>query len=400
MIASQSLLEWLTGSKARNGRMRRSGHIGWVFGTLLLTAGCQTPVGPVYDHIPEADLLSGEAILGEAITGAELADIEIVTINDDMREFVADLQQVPNRTSRFWKLLQRMRSLGNVHSSYDAYSNLTAEEVFVEKRGNCLSFASLFIALARETGFDARYQLVDIPPDYDSVDGIVVLNRHINVSVNGVPGRSPVTIEFSREYANNIHDRQVVDDGFALGLHYNNLAFSRARAGDHRSALIYLRKAIEQTPHNPDLWTNLGVFYAQHGHFDQAISAYHTGLALDDNHSPAVRGLARAHEALGQHADARFFERRVAHSRVRDGYMYYILAQRAYQAEMPAESLKLVSQAIRLYRKDHRFHELQGEIHDQLGNPAEAKESYRRARILARRYESSPTAILGVQGSG
>ena len=400
LIASQSLLEWLTGSKARNGRMRRSGHIGWVFGTLLLTAGCQTPVGPFYDHIPEADLLSGEAILGEAITGAELADIEIVAINDDMREFVADLLEVPNRTSRFWKLLQRMRSLGNVHSSYDAYSNLTAEEVFVENRGNCLSFASLFIALARETGFDARYQLVDIPPDYDSVDGIVVLNRHINVSVNGVPGRSPVTIEFSREYANNIHDRQVVDDGFALGLHYNNLAFSRARAGDQRSALIYLRKAIEKTPHNPDLWTNLGVFYAQHGHFDQAISAYHRGLALDDNHSPAVRGLARAHEALGQHANARFFERRVAHSRVRDGYMYYILAQRAYQAEMPAESLKLVSQAIRLYRKDHRFHELQGEIHDHLGNPAEAKESYRRARILARRYESSPTAILGVQGSG
>lgn len=380
--------------------MGRSGHVGWVLGTLLLTAGCQTPVGPVDSHIPEADLLSGEAILGEAITGAELADIDIVATNDDMRDFVADLLEVPNRTSRFWKLLQRMRGLGNVHSRYDAYSNLTAQEVFVEKRGNCLSFASLFIALAREAGFEASYQLVDIPPDYDSVDGMVVLNRHINVRVNGVPGRSPVTIEFSREYANNIHDRQVVDDGFALALHYNNLAFYHAREGDRRSALIYLRKAIEQTPHNPDLWTNLGVFYAQRGHFDQAISAYHRGLALDGNHGPAIRGLTRAHEALGQHANARFFERRMAHSRVRDSYMYYVLAQRAYQAEMPAESLKLVSEAIRLYRKDHRFYELQGEIHDQLGNPSEAKESYRRARILARRYETQPTTILGIQGQG
>ena len=51
-------------------------------------------------------------------------------------------------------------------------------------------------------------------------------------------------------------------------------------------------------------------------------------------------------------------------------------------------------------RKDHRFYELQGELHDQLGNPAAAKESYRRARILARRYELDATPILGLQGQG
>ena len=381
--------------------MRRSGHIGWVVGMLLLAvAGCQTTVDLTEDRIPDADLLSGEAILGEAITGAEHPDIDIVAINDDMRAFVADLREVPNKAQRFWRLLQRMRGVGNEPSRYDAYANLTAQETFVEKRGNCLAFSSLFIALAREAGFDARYQLVDIPPDYDSVDGMVVLNRHVNVRVDGVPGRSPVTIEFSREYANSIHDRQVVDDRFARGLHYNNLAFSHARAGDQHAALVYLRKALDETPENPDLWTNLGVFYARHGQFDRAIAAYHRGLALDGDHSPAIRGLASAHEALGQRANARFYERRMAHSRIRDGYTYYILAQRAYRAEMTAESLELVSEAIRLYRRDHRFYELQGDIHDQLGDQDAAKESYKRARILARRYEMNPTEILGVQGPG
>ena len=281
--------------------MRRSGHIYWMAGALLLTvSACQTPVGLVDVRIPEADLLSGEVLLGEAITGAERPDIDIVAIDDEMRVFVADLLEVPNKSSRFWKLLQKMRGLGNVHSNYDAYSNLTAQGAFREKRGNCLSFSSLFIALAREAGFDARYQVVEIPPDYDSIDGMVVLNRHVNVRVDGVPGRSPVTIEFSREYANGIHTRRAVDDRFALGLHYNNLAFSQARAGDQRGALVYLRKALDQAPENPDLWTNLGVFYARRGHFDHAITAYHRGLALDGNHSPAIRGLANAHEALGR----------------------------------------------------------------------------------------------------
>ena len=381
--------------------MRRSGHIGWVVGTLLLTvSGCQATVGSLDERVAEADLLSGEAMLGEAITGAEYPDIDILATNAEMRRFVADLLEVPNKTSRFWKLLQRMRDIGNLRSRYDAYSNLTAQDAFAEKRGNCLSFSSLFIALAREAGFDASYQLVEIPPDYDSIDGMVVLNRHINVRVDDVPGRSPVTIEFSKEYANSIHTRRVVDDRFALGLHYNNIAFSHARDGDQRSALVYLRKAIDQTPDNPDLWTNLGAFYAGRGHFDHAISAHSRGLVLDANHGPAIRGLANAHEALGENASARFYARRMAHSKIRDGYTYYILALRAHRSEMTAESLELVSHAIRLYRKDHRFYELQGELHDQLGNPVAAKESYKRARILARRYETQTTTILGVQGQG
>ena len=381
--------------------MRRSGHIGWVVGMLLLAvSGCQTTVGVVDDRIPEANLLSGEIILGEAITGGEHPDIDILATNDEMRAFVADLLEVSNKTRRFWQLLQRMRGVGDMPSRYDAYSNLTAQDAFTEKRGNCLSFSSLFIALAREAGFDAKYQVVEIPPDYDSVDGMVVLNRHVNVRVDDVPGRGPVTIEFSREYANSIHNRHVVDDRFALGLHYNNLAFSQAVAGDQRGALVYLRKAIDEAPQNPDLWTNLGVFYARHGHFDHAITAHSRGLALDGNHRPAIRGLANAHEALGERANARFYERRMAHSRIRDGYTYYVLAQRAYRAELPKESLELVSQAIRLYRRDHRFYQLQGEIHDQLGNTAAAKESYKRARILARRYDLNSTAILGVQGQG
>lgn len=381
--------------------MRRSGHIGWVVGMLLLAiSGCHTTVGLVDDRIPEADLLSGEVILGEAITGAEHPDIDILATNDEMRAFVADLHDIPSKARRFWRLLQRMRNVGDVPSRYDAYSNLTAQDAFAEKRGNCLSFSSLFIALAREAGFDAKYQVVEIPPDYDSIEGMVVLNRHVNVRVDDVPGRSPVTIEFSKEYANSIHNRHVVDDRFALGLHYNNLAFSHELAGDHRSALVYLRKAIEEAPHNPDLWTNLGVFHARHGHFDHAITAYGRGLTLDANHSPAIRGLANAHEALGERANARFYERRMAHSRIRDGYMYYILAQRAYRAEMTDESLELVSQAIRLYRKDPRFYKLRGEIHDQLGDQDAARESYKRARTLARRYEMNPTEVLGVQGPG
>ena len=365
--------------------MPRSGHIGWAMGTLVLALpACQTPVGFDDRDIPVAELISGRAIFGEEVSSAERPDIDILATDDAMREFVADLPKASQGAERFRNLMEKMRRGGYAVSGYHPYANLSARAAFAERRGNCLTYTSLFIALAREVGLEASYQLVDVPPDYDSVNGMVVLNKHVNARVERVPGRGSVTVEFSEEFASGIHDRRVVDDAFALALHYNNMAFSDDLAGDERGAFAYLKKAIELAPGNPDLWTNLGVFYARRGHFDQAISGYRLALKLDAFHSAAVRGLANAYGALGRSDDARFYQRRVAFSRARDAYAYYTLAQRAYQAERPSESLELLSQAIRLHRHDHRFHRLQGEVHDLLGNTVAANESYKRARGLAR----------------
>lgn len=377
--------------------MSRSGHIGWAIGTLVLALpACQMSVGLDDSDIAPAALLSGKAIFGEEVSSAERPDIDILATDDAMREFVADLPKEPLGAAGFRRLMEKMRDGGYAVSGYDPYANLSARAAFAQRRGNCLTYTSLFIALAREVGFEASYQLVDVPPDYDSVNGMVVLNKHVNARVERVPGRGSVTVEFSEEFASGIHDRRVVDDQFALALHYNNLAFSDDMAGDERGAFAYLKKAIELTPGNPDLWTNLGVFHARRGHFHQAVSGYRMALKLDAYHSAAVRGLANAYGALGQSDKARFYQRRVAFSRARDAYAYYTLAQRAYQAERPAESLELVSQAIRLHRDEHRFHQLLGEVHDLLGNTLAANESYKRARGLAR-HEKDRTRRRSLQ---
>ena len=365
--------------------MPRLGHIGSAVGTLVLALpGCQTTVGLDEGLIPAAELLSGKAIFGEQVSSAERPDIDILATDEAMREFVADLREGSQGSARFRGLMERMRGGGYALSGYDPYANLSARDAFAEKRGNCLTYTSLFISFARELGFEASYQLVDVPPDYDSVNGMVVLNKHVNARVDHVPGRGSVTVEFSEEFASGIHDRRIVDDAFALALHYNNLAFSDDMAGDERGAFVYLKKAIELTPRNPDLWTNLGVFHARRGRFDHAISGYRQALDLDGHHGAAIRGLANAYGALGREDSARFYQRRMAYSRARDAYTYYTLAQRAYQAERPTESLELLSEAIRLYRSDPRFHRLKGEVHDRLGDTVAANESYKRARGLAR----------------
>ena len=361
------------------------GRIGPTLGVLSLAlSGCQTPEGFDDRPIPAAELLSGDAIFGEPVSSSERPDIDILATDQAMRAFVAEVLDASRESTRFRALLDKLRRAGYALSGYDPYLNLTARETFFGKRGNCLSYTNLFVALAREAGFDAKYQLVDVPPDYDSVDGVVVQNKHVNVLVENVPGRGAVTVEFSEEFASGIHDRHMVDDGYALALHYNNIAFTRELAGDLRGAFVYLRRAIEAVPDNVDFWANLGSFYSRQGHLDHAVAAHRRALDLDISHGAAIRGLVNAYAELGRGNQLRFYQRRLAHSRARDAHTYFILAQRAYDAERSAESLDLVTRAIRLHGGDHRFHRLQGEIHDRLGNELEADRSFKRARMTAR----------------
>ena len=350
---------------------------------MAAVSACQS-IAIVDRHIPDDELLSGTVVFGERVRSSERSDVDIVATDEAMRAFVARAAEVPKERDRLRALLDLMRRNGYVATSYEPYLNLTAPEAFAAKRGNCLSYTSLFVALARAADLDARFQMVAVPPDYDSVGGRLVLNKHINVRVENVPGRGTVTVEFSEEYASGIYDRRAVPDQYATALHYNNLAFAHARDGDPRSEFVYLRKAIDATPDNPDYWANLGVFYGRQRQHDHAVAAHRRALSFDANHGAAIRGLANAYTALGHDEAARLFRKRIARSRARDAYGYFALAQRALEASHVAYSLELLGNAIRLHGDDHRFHQLQGEAYAELGDDAAAEASFKRARTVAR----------------
>lgn len=353
---------------------------------LLILAGvsaCQS-MTIVDRQIADHELLDGTSVFGGRVSSSERPDVDVVATDEAMRAFVAGVASLPEQGDRLHALLELMRRGGYVVNAYEPYLNLSASEAFAARRGNCLSYSNLLVALAREAGLDARFQIVDVPPDYDSVDGRLVLNKHINVRVANIPGRGAVTVEFSKEYASGIYDRRIVRDDYATALHYNNVAFSRARDGDPRGEFVYLRKAIETTPENPDYWANLGAFYGRHGRYDHAVAAHRRALVFDAYHAAAMRGLANAYDALGRDDAARLYRKRIARSRARDAYGYFALAQRALDAEHPAYSLKLLSNAIRLYDDDHRFHELEGRAHAELGDESAAEASFKRARTVAR----------------
>lgn len=94
---------------------------------------------------------------------AEPADI--LALTPEMIAFLdRNVDRSRNQHAELKQLLHAVLQSGRFELVYDDVTR-TAEETFRDRRGNCLSFTNLFVALARNLGLDARFQEVEIPPN-------------------------------------------------------------------------------------------------------------------------------------------------------------------------------------------------------------------------------------------
>ena len=93
---------------------------------------------------------------------------DMLALDAPMQGFIADAVRDERSSSlRFRRLLQALQVHGYLAAEYDAGSTLTAAETFRTRRGNCLSYTNMFVALARAAGLRASYQLVDVPANLE-----------------------------------------------------------------------------------------------------------------------------------------------------------------------------------------------------------------------------------------
>ena len=110
---------------------------------------------------------------------------------------------------------------------YNDERTLTAQEAFETRSGNCVAFANLFIAMAREAGLDARYHEVLIPPEWSAREDTFIISKHINVMVKGQSGPFEVDIS-GREIKLNAK-RRIMSDREAYVMYLNNLGVNGVR---------------------------------------------------------------------------------------------------------------------------------------------------------------------------
>ena len=351
-----------------------------------LAAGCQVlHVEPPGEAVTDAALLSGAAVFGAPVADP-VADVALLTPSAEMHGFVAGrVRAGATSVARLARLLRKLADEGFFATGYRPDLTQNAADTFAAKAGNCLSYTTMFVSLARLAGLDARFQIVAVPPRFDADLGLLLRNTHINVLVvdGAARGLQPggVTIDFNAIDTAD-HPRRVVSDAHALALHHNNLSVALWRNGHGRAAFAQLRRALETDPDNANLWVNLGAFYSRHGRFGHAVAAHGRALKIERKNRPAMGGLAAAYEGLGERELAARYARRVAGYRKRNPYYHFAVAQMAFDKLSYGESVVALDRALALKRDDHRFHRLKSRAHERLGEA----EAARASRALADRY--------------
>lgn len=353
---------------------------------LVLAAGCaiQSPFQLSGQLDYDASLITGERIFGEEVSPHEVPAVDITEPSDQMLDYVAS--RVKGRalaSQRFRELFDGLTEDGYFEGVYSANRTLTAAETFEARGGNCLSYTSMFVALARAADLDASYQVVDVPPSWDADAGFLIRYTHINVLLEDVRvergAREEVIIDFNIVQPDPDYPRRKVSDEYAQSLFYANQAVNLMRDNHPRQAFAYMRRAIDISPDNVDLWINLGAFYAMQQDYHSAIEAYQVALQLEPRNKAAYSGLARSYDSTGDEELAAVYQQKVRHYRERNPYYHYALAQWAFAGADFHSALAFIDQAIQLKRRTPRFHLLKGLVQNELGETDAARESLERA---------------------
>jgi len=225
--------------------------------------------------------------------------------NEEMRRW-ADQQLLGYRGHTDEKQLRALqRALFDpsaFHFEYDPQGTYSAEEAFRIRRGNCLSFTALFIAISRSVGLPVSMVMVEKLPEIENSGDLVVINRHV---VAGIRGTTKITLyDFYVTTTTPFLRREFISDIRASAMFHNNIGAQALRSGDLEEARRNFIFATTLAPEWAGGWLSLGLCEARAGHYRKALEIYRRAEELDPKALSVYQNMASAYHALGEDSKA------------------------------------------------------------------------------------------------
>jgi len=323
----------------------------------------------------------------------DIESIDPLAMSTEMKQFVDN--QIGERSfgeDKAWKLAYASLDPWLLDFDYDPHVTLTAKEAFRTRRGNCLAFSNMFVAMARYAGLNAWYREVEIDPEWDSRDDTLLVSLHVNAATRD-RGQEYV-IDVSRRKAREGERHRKISDLEAQAQFYNNLGANAIVKNDLPMAHAYFRKAEETVPGLPYIWSNLGVVLNRNGQAEDAILAYETALQLDDRHSVSLNNLYTVYEERGDLERAQKLQQQVEKNRRNNPYYVHYLAEVAFSERLWDEAIDYANRAIRLEDGEYSFYYTLAQLQYQTGSMKRADSNLRTAKNLAPEWVDTGELVL------
>lgn len=329
-------------------------------------------------------LVSSPLTPGGSTVEVEAGDI--LAVSPDMLIFLDEhVDREGNQNERLAQLLFAIIGEDRFLLSYDD-STRTAESTFESRRGNCISFTNMFIAMARNIGLNASYQEVDIPPDWSMTGETYLLSQHVNALVDMRSALSRV-VDFNTIDYNTKNEMRVISDQRARAHYYNNIGVERMLAGETSVAYANFRQSLNEDISFSSAWVNLGILHRREGYPGYAEAAYLEALDYNRSDLMAMSNLASLYEEEGKPERAEYYLSKVRSHRMKNPYYRYQVANTAFNDGDYKEAISNLKMAIRQRQDEDQFYYLLSLSYLMSGDKDEAERWMEKAEEVAEESE-------------
>lgn len=355
---------------------------------MLLGACAHSPRNlPAVEDLPALHTPDGELVAESAVSQTHTPDMLVMT--DEMKDFV-DRYVSGTQRQRLQSLHRGLLSPAMIGITYESDADGTAAEVFHSGEANCLSYAHLFVAMARYAGLDARYLSTKLRPEWSRHGAQVALRRHVNVTVKLRNGEQYV-VDIDPVSRERIASADVLEDRQAFALYHGNMAMDALLEQDLDRAYSQALKAIELGGDIDYLWVNLGIIYRRSGQDAEAESLYRAALEINPESRIAMNNMAVLYNSRGDTEEARVWEQRVLKRREQNPYYHYYLGEKAEAQGELQMALEHYLEAIDLKRTESEFYfrtaRLYLELQDRESSKTYIEQAIEHSRLVGEREE-------------
>lgn len=307
-----------------------------------------------------------------------------------------------SRTGRLQKLVDFMflPEPAGLGMTYQGNASHTVAQAYATRRGNCLAFTLMFLALADAADLDAWPQEIGEALAWHRSDDTLYRASHVNAGVR-IGGRA-YTVDASPEpvIAKDSPERIPVER--LLAHYYNNNAAALLEQGRLPAALRYIDVALARDPGFASAWNNAGVLHLRSGDRGAAERAYATALALEPENSGALFNMVGLQRDKGDRVREAAFRERLERVQGNDPFHHFLQGIDCQRAGDDACAIASFRRAIRLLPGEYRFHAALAAAYRQAGDMQHAGESLARARELGgdAALDLDPAVLGGLRQPG
>jgi Tfp pilus assembly protein PilF len=265
-----------------------------VIGLVLASAGCATS-GASTHTVTQRWLDDARA------SGLRLEDP--LTLGPEVRARVK--QHLTYDGTEKARMLRLVRYLGDVDGlsfRYHPQQSLSAERAFFARQGDCMSYANLYVALARLMDVSVRFvRITQLPVTWES-HGRFFESSHMAVAFGRESAwDQSLVVDFGNTHTAPwrfaLYDD--VPDELAFALFQNNVAVEKMVGGEVVEAERILRFLLARSPDVPEVHNNLGLALLQAGRVAEAMDVLQAGVQRFPRFRPLYANAVQAARRLG-----------------------------------------------------------------------------------------------------